>query len=47
MAALRKEMFRVGFLKVSASNLLAWNLRRDGEDGNTAFVTVVEPVDQM
>src|SRR5258708_2955209 len=47
MAALRKEMFRVGLLKVPASNLLAWNLCRHGEDRNAAAVTVVEPVDQM
>ena len=26
---------------------MAWNLRRDGEDGNTAAMTVVESVDQM
>ena len=47
VAALREEMFRVSFLKVSAADFIAWNLRRDGEDRNPAAVTVVEPVDQM
>jgi hypothetical protein len=29
MAALREEMFRLGLLKISASDFIAWNLRRD------------------
>ena len=37
----------MGFLKISAADFITWNLRRDGEDGNTAAVTVVESVDQM
>jgi len=45
MAALREEMLWLGLLKISASDFIAWNLRRDGQDGNTAAVTVVEPVD--
>jgi hypothetical protein len=47
MAALCEDMFRVGLLKISAADFIAGNLRGDGEDGNTATVTVIEPVDQM
>ena len=47
MAALREEMFGVGFLKIAAADFRAGNLRRDGEDGDPAAVTVVEAVDQM
>src|SRR3989442_1234849 len=45
VAALREEVFRAGLLKISAADFIAWNLRRDGQDRNTATVTVVEPVD--
>jgi hypothetical protein len=47
VATLRKQMFRVGFLKISAADFMAGNLRRDSEDGHPAAVTVVEAVDQM
>src|SRR2546430_432890 len=47
MAALREELFGVGFLKIAAADFRAGNLRRDGEDGHTTAVTVVEAVDQM
>ena len=47
MAALRKEMLRVGLLKVCAADFVAWNLRGDGEHRNTAAVAVVESVDQV
>src|SRR6267154_786573 len=47
MAALREEMFWFSLLKISAADFIAWNLRRNGQDGNTTAVTVVEPVDQM
>src|SRR5436189_4689768 len=47
VAALREEMFGVGFLKVSAADLTAGNLRGDGEDGDAAAMGVVEAVDQM
>ena len=47
ITALGEEMFRLGFLKISAADFMAWNLRRDGEDGDTAAMTVVESVDQM
>src|SRR5262245_3128861 len=40
-------MFRMSFLKIAAPDFMAWNLSGDGEDGNTATVTIVEPVDQM
>jgi hypothetical protein len=45
MAALREEVFRVGLLKISAPNFIAWNLRGDRQDGNAASVTVVKPID--
>ena len=47
VAALREEMFRMGFLEVPASYFIAGDLRRDGEDGNPAALTVVETIDQM
>ena len=47
VAALREEMFRVRLLKIAAADFIAGNLRGDGEDGNTAAVTVVESIDQM
>src|SRR5260370_30766482 len=47
VAALSKEVFRSSLLKISTPDFIAWNLRRDGQDGNTAPVAVVEPVDQM
>src|SRR5437588_12424736 len=47
MAALRKKMFRMRFLKIAAADFLTWNLRGDGEDGNAATVAIVNPVDQM
>src|ERR1700689_1691637 len=47
VAALREKMFRVGLLEVSAADFVAGDLRRDGEDGNAAAVTVVESVDQV
>src|SRR5467141_260528 len=47
VAALREKMFWVGLLKISAPDFIAWNLRRDSQDGNATAVTVVEPVDQM
>jgi hypothetical protein len=47
MAALREKMFGVSFLKISAADFAAWNLRGNGQDGNAATMAVVEPVDQM
>src|SRR5208337_873749 len=47
VAALREKMFRVGLLEVPAAYLIAWNLRRDGQDGHAAAVAVVESVDQV
>src|ERR1700682_1189943 len=47
VTALREEVLRVGLLEVSAADLVAGNLRGDGEDGHPAAVTVVEPVDQV
>jgi hypothetical protein len=47
MAALREQMFRPRFLKISTSNLIAWYLRRDGEDRHAAALTIVEAVNQV
>src|ERR1700681_46800 len=47
VAALREKMFWVGLLKISAPDFIAWNLRRNGENRNTAAMAVVEPIDQM
>ena len=47
MAALREEMFRVGFLKIAAADFVAGNLRRNGENRNTVALAVVETIDQM
>ena len=40
-------MFRVGFLKISAAYLTAWNLGCDGEHWHTSSVAIVKPIDQM
>src|SRR6202790_1466509 len=47
VAALREKMFWVGLLKISAPDFIAWNLRRNGENRNTAAMAVVEPIDQV
>src|ERR1700688_187565 len=47
VAALREKMFWVGLLKISAPDFIAWNLRRNSENRNTAAMAVVEPIDQM
>src|SRR6202162_2982200 len=47
VAALREKMFWVGLLKISATDFIAWNLRRNCENRNTAAMAVVEPIDQM
>src|SRR5438445_12544185 len=47
MTALRKQMFRVCLLKISAADFVAGNLRRNGENGNSTAMTIVEAVDQM
>jgi len=47
MAALGKEVFGVGFLKIAAADFMTGDLRSDGEDRDSAAVTVVETVDQM
>src|SRR6266699_6486166 len=47
MAALRKEMFGVSLLKVSAPNLPTRNMCGNGEYWNTVALTIVEAVDQM
>src|SRR5216684_2618838 len=47
VAALREKMFWVGLLKISAPDFIAWNLRRNGENRNTAAMAVIEPINQM
>jgi hypothetical protein len=47
VAALREKIFWVGLLKISAPDFIAWNLRRNGENRNTAAMAVIEPIDQM
>jgi hypothetical protein len=47
VAALREEVFRLGFLKISAADFTAGNLRGDGENWDAAAMGVVKPVDQM
>ena len=47
MAALAKQLLRVGFLKVAAADFMTGDLRGDGEDRHPAAVTVVEAVDQV
>jgi hypothetical protein len=47
VAALREKMFRMGLLEVSAADFIAGDLRRDGEDGNTAAMAVVKTVNQV
>src|SRR5258708_19654265 len=40
-------MFRVGFLKISAAYLTAWNLGCDGKYWHTSSVAIVKPIDEM
>src|SRR5580698_2417137 len=47
MAALRKKMFWIGFLKIAAADFNAGNLRGDGQHRNTAAVAIIKTVDQM
>jgi hypothetical protein len=47
VAALPKEVLRVGLLKVSAADLTGGDLRGNGENRYAVTVAVVEPVDQV
>src|SRR5260221_9293778 len=47
MTALRKEMFGISLLKVSAANLPTRNMCGNGENWNTVTLAIVEAVDQM
>src|SRR5260221_7760926 len=47
MTALRKEMFGISLLKVSAANLPTRNMCGNREYRNTIALTIVESVDQM
>src|SRR5207237_8548319 len=45
--ALPEEMFRLCLLNISAADFRTWDLRGNGQNRNTAAVTIVESVDQM
>src|SRR5258708_19951258 len=47
MATIAKKLVGMGFLKVVATDLLARNLRRNGQHRHAAAVAVVESVDQV
>jgi hypothetical protein len=47
VAALREEMFRMGFLKVCAAHFRAGDLRGNRNYGNTIAVAIVEAIDQV
>src|SRR5271157_4971348 len=47
MAAIAEKLVGMGFLKVIAADLLARNLRRNGQNWHAAALAVVEPVDQV
>src|SRR5665811_1093612 len=40
-------MFRMGFLKISASDFTAWNLCGNRQNGDTTAMAIVETIDQM
>jgi len=45
VTAIAKKLVATGFLKVVAADLLAGNLRRNGQHRDAAAVAIVEPVD--
>ena len=47
VAALRKEMLRVGLLEIAAADFVAGDLRGDGQNGDAAAVAVIESVDEV
>ena len=47
MAALCEKMLGMSFLKISAADFSAGDLRRNGEDRNAAAMTIVETIDQV
>src|SRR4029077_11099972 len=47
MATFREELFRMGFLKISAAYFTTWDLGSDGEHWHTTSVTIVKPINQM
>src|SRR5882672_11935508 len=47
MTALRKEIFGISLLKVSATNLPTRNMWGNGEYWNTVALTIVKAIDQM
>src|SRR5580658_10667866 len=47
MAAPREDLFRIGLLKISTPDFSAWNLRRDGQNGDATALAIVKAIDQV
>src|SRR5437588_3346019 len=47
VTALREEMFWMCLLKISAADFRTWDLRGNGQNRNTAPVTIIKTVNQM
>jgi hypothetical protein len=47
MAAPREKLFRMSFLKISAPDFGARNLRRNRQNGHAATLAIVQAIDQM
>src|SRR5580704_2110269 len=47
MAAPGEDLFRISLLKVSTPDFSARNLRRDGQNGDAAALTIVKAIDQV
>ena len=47
MTALGKQMFWMRLLEIGAADFSAGNLRRDGQDRNTAAMGIIKSIDKM
>jgi hypothetical protein len=47
MTALRKKMFRMRLLTITAADFCARDLRRNGQHRNAATVAIVKSIDEM
>jgi hypothetical protein len=47
MTALRKKMFRMRLLTITAADFCARDLRRNGRHRNAATVAIVKSIDEM
>src|SRR5207249_1352365 len=47
VTALREKMFRMGFLKISATDFITRDLRRNGQNRHPTAVRIIEAIDQM